>query len=103
MQHIDNDMDELFRKAAENYPLKTKIKNWDDIAVILANNAVQGVPVKKDKKKYFGFILFSFFFLVSGVCLEMFFDKNQEIPSLSNVSTNKINNVVDENNKSSDT
>ena len=105
MQHIENDMDELFCKAAENYPLKTKIKNWDDIAVILANNAVQAAPVKKSKKKYPGFILFGFFFLLSGVCLEMFFATNQGVHLLSNVNNaaGNSNNIVEENDKAGDT
>jgi hypothetical protein len=32
MQHLNNDMDDLFRKAAENYPLRTGVPDWDKVA-----------------------------------------------------------------------
>ncbi|HVG15055.1 MAG TPA: hypothetical protein VM935_08845, partial [Chitinophagaceae bacterium] len=31
MQFVNNDMDELFRKAAEDYPLHTKGNDWDKV------------------------------------------------------------------------
>ena len=31
MQDVNNDMDDLFRNAAEKYPLKTEIKDWDKV------------------------------------------------------------------------
>ena len=31
MPNLDNHMDELFQKAAENYPLKTNAGNFDDL------------------------------------------------------------------------
>lgn len=48
MQNQDNHMDELFRKAAENYPLKTGEDNWDDIAAAFArNNSLADVAVNR--------------------------------------------------------
>ncbi|MFM9910847.1 MAG: porin family protein [Chitinophagaceae bacterium] len=35
MQYIENDMDDLFRKAAANYPLKTDSNDWDKITPAL--------------------------------------------------------------------
>ncbi|RYY20769.1 MAG: hypothetical protein EOO04_19395, partial [Chitinophagaceae bacterium] len=32
MQQLNNDMDDLFRKAAENYPLRTGVPDWDKVA-----------------------------------------------------------------------
>lgn len=39
MQHIDNHMDELFQKAAENYPLKTNPGNFDDLMPFIGGEA----------------------------------------------------------------
>lgn len=51
MQHSDNDMDELFRKAADKYPLKTGVKNWEDVSPFIASTAaVAVVPAKKYKR-----------------------------------------------------
>lgn len=36
MQYPDNDMDELFRKAAEAYPLNTGAANWEKVQAALA-------------------------------------------------------------------
>ncbi|RYZ57093.1 MAG: porin family protein [Chitinophagaceae bacterium] len=36
MQYPDNDMDELFRKAAEAYPLNTGAANWEKVRAVLA-------------------------------------------------------------------
>src|SRR6476620_10411424 len=35
MQYVNDDMDDLFRRAAENYPLDTKSADWDKIAAEL--------------------------------------------------------------------
>jgi hypothetical protein len=32
MEHVNNDMDDLFHKAGDLYPLKTSESNWDDVA-----------------------------------------------------------------------
>ncbi len=52
MQPSDNNMDELFRKAGENYPLKTDSGNWDAVAGKLAGNT--DLPIEKfaDKNNY---------------------------------------------------
>ncbi len=36
MQHINDDMDDLLRNAAENYPLRTNSANWESVANILS-------------------------------------------------------------------
>ena len=40
MPNTDNHMDDLFRRAAENYPLKTGEGNWDDVAAALSDKPV---------------------------------------------------------------
>jgi hypothetical protein len=32
MEHLDNDMDELFHKAGEHYPLKITGSDWEGVA-----------------------------------------------------------------------
>ncbi|MGZ3957997.1 MAG: hypothetical protein ACXVBT_08920 [Flavisolibacter sp.] len=39
MQHVNDDMDELFRRAGEGYPLDTKGADWDRIARALGTPA----------------------------------------------------------------
>lgn len=51
MQHIDNDMDDLFRKSAENYPLKANA-DWDKISAQLhAATSATMAPEKKNNNK----------------------------------------------------
>src|ERR1700748_3847389 len=37
MEHLENDMDDLFQKAGELYPLKTTGSDWDAVAGKLQN------------------------------------------------------------------
>ena len=52
MQQVNENMEDLFRKAAENYPLNTDTANWDEIAARL-NTLQPSLPVtrKKDERK----------------------------------------------------
>ena len=65
MPHIAPDMDDLFRKAAENYSLKRSANRWEEIASKLDD---QHQPVKQGRKpnhkKYLVVLLFLFAFLV---------------------------------------
>jgi hypothetical protein len=52
MQYLDNDMDDLLRKAAENYPLKSGNHGWASVVMQLqTNEPVQKERAKKTKKK----------------------------------------------------
>lgn len=46
MQYPNNDMDELFRKAAEEYPLNTGSANWEAVQAALAGEEKQHPPPK---------------------------------------------------------
>ncbi len=50
MGDLENDMDELFRKAASHYPLKTDGADWDKIAGKLPDAAI-GTPLPYTKQK----------------------------------------------------
>jgi hypothetical protein len=55
-------MDELFQKAAENYPLKTNIGNFDDLVPFIAGKANTATkPVVLNKKRKTALLLLAFF------------------------------------------
>ncbi len=84
MQNIENDMDDLFRRAAENYPLNTGKGEWEKIDKKLA------VPVagreKKDngKDRYKKLFLLLFFLLLSGIAAVYFYQPgtDKQLPAL---------------------
>ncbi len=49
MQYIDNDMDDIFNKAGNNYPLKTDSSDWD---AVLAKMQMPQATVTANKKNY---------------------------------------------------
>src|SRR5258706_10748912 len=49
MQHSNDNLDELFQRAAEDYPLKIDNKNWDNFASRLHKTAV---PAIKQSRKW---------------------------------------------------
>ncbi|MEP7110826.1 MAG: porin family protein [Ferruginibacter sp.] len=51
MQYLENDMDDLFKRAAENYPLKTGKGAWETIADRLKAAADKTGPVRSFKKR----------------------------------------------------
>jgi hypothetical protein len=59
MQHVNDDMDELFRRAAENYPLDTSSADWNKVlAGMQEQDGSQTVPGKEsDKKRHFLWLL----------------------------------------------
>ena len=52
MQHLNDDMDELFRKAADDYPLNTGTPDWNKVAEGLSQEKAPEPPVKKSFRKY---------------------------------------------------
>jgi hypothetical protein len=80
MQDVENNMDELFRKAAVEYPLKDGKDDWDRIAPLLLNNpAVAGAPQKKNAiKKYSSLLLLLVFFLfIAGIVINNIREKTK--------------------------
>ena len=62
MQYIDNDMDELFRKAGENYPLRTDGADWDALQAKLADSTSDAAAYtpKKFNRNYLWLLLLLF-------------------------------------------
>ncbi|MBD0368482.1 MAG: hypothetical protein ICV53_20555, partial [Flavisolibacter sp.] len=46
MQHLNNDMEELMRKAAEHYPLKPVGADWEKVAKELTAERESEAPKK---------------------------------------------------------
>lgn len=52
MQYVNDDMDELFRRAAENYPLDTKTADWNKVLATLQNQTeIKTAPENKGNRK----------------------------------------------------
>jgi hypothetical protein len=51
MQYVNDDMDELFRRAAENYPLDTKGADWNKVLGALQGEAPLKAIAEKKKNK----------------------------------------------------
>jgi hypothetical protein len=53
MQYVNDHMDDLFRRAAENYPLDTSKADWNKVLAALQNQQAQSttIPEKKGNKK----------------------------------------------------
>ena len=86
MQYVENDMDDLFRRAAQNYPLKTEAKGWDDIAGVLAPQANSEVIVnKKSKRKNKWLILLAFLMVSTAVTFVIYTNNLQRLSSNATV------------------
>ena len=97
MQDLEHNIDDLFRKAAEEYPLKTGDSRWDDIAAKMANAAMTPTVLHKNKyskqERILLLLLLLFLFAV-GVSIEFsgsengksLIKKGQEIKNISKVS-----------------
>ncbi len=84
MQHLDNDMDDLFKRAGENYPLRKGKGNWEYISKRLVNNSEKTnvLPPEKKKSKKVIFLMLLVFFLSGGWLIYNNF--NAKVRSVSN-------------------
>src|SRR5438067_4507395 len=77
MQYIDDDMDELFRRAAENYPLKTDGADWEKVKKAFGNT----LPDKKGKIKFRWIVILSVSFVWitnTFIAYQQSYDLNKE-------------------------
>ena len=98
MPDLEQHMDDLFRKAAENYQLEPGESNWDKISPALLNNPVihPSVGAKKtNKQKVVALLLLSF--LVAGGIITTDWENKKDKTSPQNGSNIKgVTNVVTE-------
>lgn len=69
MQHLENDMDDLFQRAAENYPLQEGKGDWGNIAKRISDNPHSPevvAPLRNNRNKKFIALAFLLFTLVIG-------------------------------------
>ena len=71
MQYYNNDMDELFRRAADGYPLKLPKEGWDAVSAILtASASVITVENKKNNQHKSGLLILMLLLVaISGTIL----------------------------------
>jgi hypothetical protein len=88
MQLVNDDMDELFRRAGEEYSLDTSGSDWEKVAGELASSGQTEAPAKKTNKKLLWLLLLLPFSLI---CNQYFVG--------GNVSKTAINNTEVDNNR----
>lgn len=57
MQYVNDDMDELFKRAAENYPLDTKSADWNKVLAAMQNESSAKSEDKGKKNSRFLWLL----------------------------------------------
>src|SRR5438105_1445021 len=94
MQDIEKNMDDLFRKAVDNYQLKPGESNWEKIVPQLLSGTAPppATPQKNSIKKYSFILLLLFLILISGGVLIKYIVHKDPI-TVVHKSKNKINDV----------
>ena len=98
MQYLDDDMDELFRKAAKDYPLKLQKDDWDAIAgKIAATHTASLVQKKRNSiKSAFRLLLLTVVVLaISGTTIFIFI-KNHVKNTNPGITHSRNNEVMKE-------
>jgi len=94
MQYVNDYMDDLFRRAAENYPLDTKSADWSKIAAELEKkHDVIKKPDSNNRKYLWLLLLLPFSFL----CNHIF---NAGVPELGNLDQNEPSSHIKPSNQS---
>ncbi|MEO8110195.1 MAG: outer membrane beta-barrel protein [Ginsengibacter sp.] len=100
MQHLENDMDELFQRAAENYPLKKGEGDWESIAKRIADKSDPPAIIAPSKsigrKKIIPLFLLLFIGSVSWFTFQYYQHRTDVVPGKNVMAGN-----VKEGNKTS--
>src|SRR5688572_27022264 len=97
MQEVNDNMDELFRRAAENYPLDTSSKDWNKVALALQNEQEVVPPVKKEHRGKFLWLLL---LLPLGlICNQFAFPDDNEKLASGNIESETVKSVQPETNQ----
>ena len=102
MPDLDNHMDELFQKAAENYPLKTTPGNFDDLLPFLSGQpAATGKKDSSKTKRKILAVLLAFLFIGGSTITYFIYDKeNYPKVNTATVTTLQKNNPAKTNTES---
>jgi hypothetical protein len=89
MQYVNDDMDDLFRRAAKDYPLNTSGSDWNKVAAALVDS--EGKPAPEKKKR--SFLWFLMLVPLSMICHLYISPENiiRNGASRNNASENKNN------------
>lgn len=99
MQSVNDDMEELFRKAATNYPLKTGSADWNKIAGQLGKPEGDFLFRRYQKKLLWLLLLIPF----SLICNQYFVDSDQSRMAVASRNLKKTTTAVVPNNDLSKT
>ncbi|MBK8610770.1 MAG: PorT family protein [Chitinophagaceae bacterium] len=91
MPNVDDHMDELFKKAAENYPLKTRPGNFDDLLPFVGSEpGTAAAPVTKTNgKRKFALLLLAFLITGGSIGTYLVVDNNNSKPTGEKTVTTK--------------
>ena len=80
MQYLDDDMDEVFRRAAEDYPLNTDSADWNEVLKKLSSDdAEKTTVVTPNKKNYKPLLLLLLLLPVTWIGYEYFRPNNYDL------------------------
>jgi hypothetical protein len=90
MEHVNDDMDELFRRAADNYPLNTDSADWNAVVKKLAaDESVADNASSKNKNKSYKHLLWLLLLLPLGWMYKNYVSKNNNTSNA--ISKNILN------------
>ena len=97
MPDIDNHMDELFQKAAENYPLKTTQGNFDDLMPFIAGKTVATAKTVNTKRKHKTALLLLAFLITGATIGTYLINSSNNKTKITNVPVQDILNINPQN------
>ena len=88
MQYLDDHMDDLFQKAAEKYPLKTNVDDFDKLLPLIAATPIAGKAVSGPmfSRKFRG-LLILLFIMAGSVASYFIFNPSQKVPHNKQAAT----------------
>lgn len=72
MQYVNDDMDEMFKKAAENYPLDTNSSDWNKVLTALQNETGNKTFFEKKRNKNGRFLWLLLLLPIGFVCSRLY-------------------------------
>lgn len=104
MQYVNDDMDELFKRAAEDYPLDTKSADWNKVLAALNDNT-GAKTISEDKRNKNGRLLWLLLLLPLGLICNQLYSPgtvNKEGLAKAGLNEENVRSVVATDKKSND-
>jgi hypothetical protein len=93
MQYLNDDMDELYRRAAEDYPLNTNSADWNAVLKKIYVDGTGTIGNEKESRNYRWLLLLLLLLPAAWIGKEYFYSSNKQVGNNSltqNVSKNKL-------------